>query len=148
MPRTAPVAELLYGTTTTTLTAPLMRPRERTSVHACLGCFRYTWGRPSAGRCERFYDPADLDPCAPRLRIRKGGGLWELWDDGHVLLGGHPRLPDALDAALERSAIRFSEILVRASDDSFEWSVRHNPEMQELARLLTRFPAARQEAAD
>jgi hypothetical protein len=38
---------------------------------------------------ELFYDPADLDPDAPRLRIGKIDGCWELRDDAGALLGRH-----------------------------------------------------------
>jgi hypothetical protein len=111
---------------------------------------RWRDGGTTIGRVplELFYDPADLDPRAPRLRIRKRDGRWELWDEDEVLLGDYPLLPHALDAALARSAIRFSEILVLASNGAFEWSVHHNPQWMELARILNRVPSREREAAD
>lgn len=97
---------------------------------------------------ELYYDPADLDPAAPRLHIRKVDGAWELRDDAGVLLARYARLPGALDDALARSATRFSEILVRAASGKFEWSVRHNPDWEWLARFLNETDAREREAAD
>ena len=97
---------------------------------------------------ELFYDPEDLDPGAPRLRIAKKRGVWELRDEQGVLLSKHPRLPDALDAALERSEKCFSEILVMAGSGRFEWSVQHNPDWLALARAVNRPVLPEQEAAD
>ena len=96
---------------------------------------------------ELFYSPEDLDPTAPRLRIGKGNGRWELRDGEGVLLGSHASLSDAIDAALERSEVCFSEILVRDADGLQEWSVHHNPEWMELIRLLVRTAPSRSEAA-
>lgn len=87
---------------------------------------------------ELFYDPADLDPSAPRLYVRKENGAWALWDGTGVLLGRHSTLPDALDDALARSGERFSEILVRTATGTQEWSVAHNPELEWLARAVAR----------
>jgi hypothetical protein len=87
---------------------------------------------------ELFYDPADLDPDAPRLHIRKNGNGWELRDDDGALLGEHAQLPEAIDAALERSSARFSEILVQGARGGIEWSVHQNPGLVELARVLAR----------
>ena len=96
-----------------------------------------------------FYDPEQLKPGAPRLRIAKNDGWWELRDDEGALLSSHPLLPDALDAAFERSATCYSEILVAgAAGRRTEWSAHHNPEWVELARLLNRTAASQREAAD
>jgi len=97
---------------------------------------------------ELFYDPAELDSAAPRLYVRKEAGVWNLYDGEGVLLGRHPRLPGALDAALERSERCFSEILVRTASGKHEWSVRHNPDWEWLARLLNETDAREREAAD
>lgn len=94
------------------------------------------------------YDPGELDPCAPRLRISKSAGVWELRDNEGALLSSHARLPDAVDDALARSARYFSEILVMAATGRFEWSVRHNPELLEIARAVARPVACEREAAD
>lgn len=99
-------------------------------------------------KVELFYDPAELDSDAPRLHIRKDDGAWELWDDAGVLLGRHALLPAALDAALERSKVHFSEILVRTASGKHEWSVRHNPDWVELARILNQTASVQREAAD
>ena len=96
---------------------------------------------------ELYYDPADLDPNAPRLHVRKNCSGWELRDGGGELLSGHAELPDAIDAALERSKVRFSEILVRGASSSSEWSVSRNPEMVELAQVLNASPLLEREAA-
>ncbi|HEU0302756.1 MAG TPA: hypothetical protein VFR37_25060 [Longimicrobium sp.] len=96
---------------------------------------------------ELFYDPEDLDPEASRLRIGKSNGRWELRDDGGALLSSHAILPEALDAALERSEVCFSEIVVRGSSGGIEWAVSQNPEMVELARLLNDTAPLRREAA-
>lgn len=93
------------------------------------------------------YDVRELDPDAPRLRISKSAGIWELRDDGDALLSSHVRLPDAVDAALERSEC-FSEILVMSADGRFEWSVRHNPELLEIATVVAPPAAFQREAAD
>lgn len=112
---------------------------------------RWRYGEPAVGRpasVDLFYDPADLDPDAPRLRIGKANGCWELRDDEGTLLSCHPCLPDAIDAGLERSRVCFSEILFRGSTGRDEWSVHHNPEWVELARALNRTNASMAEAAD
>ncbi|HLM66812.1 MAG TPA: hypothetical protein VK358_04750 [Longimicrobium sp.] len=85
---------------------------------------------------ELYYDPADLHPEAPRLHIRKHDGVWELRDADGALLSRSMLLPDVIDAALERSNVRFSEILVRGAVSPIEWSVHQNPECVELARVL------------
>jgi hypothetical protein len=95
-----------------------------------------------------YYDRRELDPCAPRLRISKRAGVWELRDDEGCLLRSHLLLPDAVDAALARSERCFSEILVMTADNRSEWSVRHNPELLEIARVLAPPVAAQREAAD
>lgn len=95
-----------------------------------------------------YYDVRELDPDAPRLRISKSAGVWELRDDKGALLGSHLRLPDAVDAALERSEVCFSEILVMGANGRFEWSVRHNPELLEIAKVVAPPIAFQREAAD
>ncbi len=97
---------------------------------------------------ELYYDAKDLDPDAPRLRISKSAGVWELRDEQGTLLSSHARLPDAIDAALDRSEVCFSEILVMAGSGRFEWSIRHNPELLEIARVVARPVASEREAAD
>jgi hypothetical protein len=97
---------------------------------------------------ELFYEPEELDPVAPRLRIAKKRGVWELRDEQGGLLSRHPLLPDAIDDALERSEVCFSEILVMAATGEFEWSVRHTPEFVELARAVNRPVFSEREAAD
>ena len=94
------------------------------------------------------YDPRELDANAPRLRISKSANLWELRDEQGALLSGHLRLPDAVDAALARSEECFSEILVMGANGRFEWSVRHNPELLEIARVVAPPVAFQREAAD
>ncbi|HEU4884649.1 MAG TPA: hypothetical protein VFT45_20505 [Longimicrobium sp.] len=97
---------------------------------------------------ELYYDPEELATDAPRLRISKCAGVWEVRDDEGVLLGSHARLPAAIDDALARSAKSFSEILVMAATGRFEWSVQHNPEFVELARAVNRPVESEREAAD
>ena len=97
---------------------------------------------------ELFYDPADLEPDAPRLRIGKRNGYWELRDEKEALLSCHASLPDALDAAVERSNVCFSEILVREATGRQEWSYHHNPDWMELIRLLVRTAPLQREAVD
>lgn len=87
---------------------------------------------------ELFYDPADLDPTAPRLRVSKNGKGWELRDDDGLLLSAHPSQSDAIAVALEQSQRRFSEILVRGSNGRAEWRFNQNPEWLTLARELDR----------
>lgn len=93
---------------------------------------------------ELFYDPEDLHPDAPRLRISKRDGVWELRDDQGAMLSSHPRLPDAIDTAVVRSEKRFSEILVVAANGQFEWSVQHNPDWLEVARIVNQDPKPRE----
>ncbi|HYR09036.1 MAG TPA: hypothetical protein VEQ60_14740 [Longimicrobium sp.] len=95
-----------------------------------------------------YYDPDELDPDAPRLRISKCAGVWELRGPQGALLSSHARLPAAIDDALARSAECFSEILVMAATGRFEWSVKHNPEFVELARVVNRPEEFEREAAD
>lgn len=87
---------------------------------------------------ELYYDPADLDPDAPRLHVRTEDGVWELRDADDALLCRSMLLPEVLDAALERSNVRFSEIIVQGAGGGIEWSVHQNPEYVELARVLAR----------
>jgi hypothetical protein len=112
---------------------------------------RWRYGEPAVGRAasvDLFYDPADLDPDAPRLCISKTHGLWELRDNEGTVLSCHSSLPDAIDAGVERSRLCFSEILFRGSTGGEEWSVRHNPDWVALARALNRTDASMREAAD
>jgi hypothetical protein len=97
---------------------------------------------------ERVYDPRDLDPGAPRLHIAKNGDAWELRDGQGQLLSRHARLPGAMDAALARSDACFSEILIQTAGGGYEWSIRHNPDWTELARVLNRPGEVEREAAD
>ena len=97
---------------------------------------------------ERFYDPADLDPDAPRLYVLRNGDAWELQDEAGDVLSTHPTQRDALDAARCRSARCFSEILVRGSTGRVEWQLDQDPE---LRRILDGLRARRMryaEAAD
>lgn len=96
---------------------------------------------------ELFYSPEDLDPDAPRLHVGKNCDCWELRDGRGALLSCHATLPDAIDAAVERSNQCFSEILVREASGRQEWSYRHNPEWMELIRLLVRTAPSGREAA-
>lgn len=96
---------------------------------------------------ERYYDPADLDPDAPRLYISKNGSGWELRDEDGALLSAHAILPEALDAAGERSTVRFSEIIVRGATGRVEWFVQQNPECVEIARVLNQAVTLRRAAA-
>lgn len=121
-------------------------PRHRVLLPA-----RYRHGDATPGvpaRVELVYDPARLDPAAPRLHIRKTDGTWQLRDEDGRLLSSHSRLPDAMDAALERSRTCFSEILIRTAGGEWEWSLRHNPDWTDVARALNRLPVAGREAAD
>lgn len=99
-------------------------------------------------RVKLFYDPAELVPDAPRLRIGKNAGLWELRADDGTVLSRHTVLPDAIDAGLERSKARYSEILFRDASGREEWSVHHNPEWVEILRMLVPDVALQREAAD
>jgi hypothetical protein len=87
---------------------------------------------------ELYYDPAEPDPDAPRLHIRENGSRWELRDACGALLSGHAQLPEAIDAALERSSARFSEIIVHGAGGKVEWSVHQSPVFVEFARVLAR----------
>lgn len=97
---------------------------------------------------ELFYDPADLDPKAPRLHVGMNDGRWEVRNDCGAVLSRHSSLPDAIDAAAERSDVCFTEILVRESTGRQEWSVHHNQEWIALIRLLVRTAPSHCEAAD
>lgn len=97
---------------------------------------------------ELYYDPEELNPDAPRLRISKCAGVWELRDDQGALLSSHARLPAAIDDALARSAECYSEILVMAATGRFEWSVQHNSDWLALARAVNRPVVSEREAAD
>jgi hypothetical protein len=105
-------------------------------------------GDPVRGRAvELFYDPAELDPVAPRLRVGKNGGAWELRQDDGTLLSAHDSLPEAIDSGLVRSGECFSEILVRNSTGRQEWSVHHNPAWIDMIRWLIRTAPGEREAA-
>jgi hypothetical protein len=92
---------------------------------------------------ERLYLPEDLAPGAPRLHVMRNGAGWELRDDAGLVLSKHPTQGDAVDAALERSRVRFSEILVRGSTGRVEWLVGQDPLTQELSRILrAQYPPA------
>lgn len=96
-----------------------------------------------------YYDPADLDPEAPRLRVTRNGVGWELRDEAGTLLGTHPTQSAAIDAGLERSKARFSEILVRGSTGRAEWVVDQDPELlRAVAFLHKRWEKRQREAAD
>lgn len=95
---------------------------------------------------ELFYSPEDLDPRAPRLRVTRNGEGWELRSDEGLLLSKHPSQEGAIDAALERSSLRFSEILVRGSTGRAEWVVNQNPEWLKLTRALDQDLKRRREA--
>jgi hypothetical protein len=91
---------------------------------------------------ERLYLPEDLDPGAPCLHVMRNGSGWEVRDDDGSLLSKHPSQGDAVDAALERSKVRFNEILVRGSTGRVEWLVGQDPLTQELTRILrSQYPA-------
>lgn len=85
---------------------------------------------------ELFYDPDDLDPHAPRLRVTRNGVGWELRDDAGLLLSAHPTQMDAIEAGLGHSARCFSEILVRGTNGRGEWVVDQDPDRMEIWRLL------------
>ena len=97
---------------------------------------------------ELYYDPAKLDPDAPRLRVIRNGGGWELRADDGELLSTHPTQADAVDAALGRSKRRFSEILVRGSTGRAEWVMNQDPNWLKLARAIDRDLQRRREGAD
>lgn len=99
---------------------------------------RYNDGRPITRPVELFYDPADLDPDAPRLRVDKREGKWELRGEDGTLVSTHAYLADALYAAVERSAASSAEILFRDASGRQEFSYRLNPDIVELSRLLRR----------
>jgi hypothetical protein len=105
-------------------------------------------GNATSSPVELYYDPEELDPDAPRLHIRKDDGVWVLRDAYGSLLSSHAKLPEAIDTAEERSRMCSCEILVRGAVSSIEWSVRLNPEMVELARVLNQPLALEREAAD
>lgn len=133
-------------------------PRRKGRQRMDVGAF---WGHhvflPIRRRCPEsgngrpvrlFYDPAELASDAPRLYIRKENGVWQLRDADGTLLSSHVKLPEAIDAAEERSKVCFCEILVRGAVSPIEWSVRLNPGMAELARVLNESVGVEREAAD
>src|SRR5688500_7478043 len=93
---------------------------------------------------ELFYDPGDLDPQTPRLRVTRNGEGWELRADEGDLLSKHPSQAEAIDAALERSKARFSEILVRGSTGRAEWVVNQDPKWLKLTRARNQDPKPRE----
>lgn len=97
---------------------------------------------------ELFYDPADLDPDAPRLYVLRDGDAWELQDEAGNVLSTHPTQRDALDAAGERSAISFCEILVRGSNGRAEWYVEQSAAMRSAMEYWRGRRLAQREAAD
>jgi hypothetical protein len=97
---------------------------------------------------ELFYDPADLDPEAPRLYVLRNGDGWELQDEAGDVLSTHPTQRDALDAAHEQSAIRFCEILVRGSNGRAEWYVEQSAAMRKAMEYWRNQRLAQREAAD
>jgi Uncharacterized protein conserved in bacteria (DUF2188) len=97
---------------------------------------------------ELFYDPADLDPDAPRLYVLRTDDAWELQDEEGAILSTHPTQRDAIDAGLARSAVEFCEILVRGSTGDLEMRLDQDPD---LLRITSRFRERRRqhrEAAD
>jgi hypothetical protein len=97
---------------------------------------------------ELFYDPADLTPRAPRLYVRRNGRSWELRDEEDTVLGTHSEQGDAIEDALDRSAVRFSEILVRGSTGRMEWLVDQDPEILKATEPWRKKRKAEKEAAD
>jgi hypothetical protein len=97
---------------------------------------------------ELFYDPADLAPGAPRLYVRRSGERWELRDEEGRVLGMHPEQGDAIEDALERSAVCFSEILVRGSTGRVEWLVDQDSEILKATEPWRKKRKAEKEAAD
>jgi hypothetical protein len=70
----------------------------------------------------------DFDPSARQLHVERNGKGWELRSDEGALLGTHPSVDDAIDAALEMSRAEFREILVRGSSGRrFVSAVNQNP---------------------
>ncbi|HEX6041258.1 DUF2188 domain-containing protein [Longimicrobium sp.] len=78
---------------------------------------------------ELFYDPADLDPNAPRLYVTRNGVGWELRDGAGLLLSTHPTQAHGIEAARRQSLRRFSEILVRGSNGAVEWRLDQDPDV-------------------
>jgi hypothetical protein len=97
---------------------------------------------------ELFYDPADLDPHTPRLYVLRAGEAWELQDEAGNVLSTHPTQRDALDAAHERSAVRFCEILARGSNGRVEWYVEQSAGMRKATEYWRSQRMAQREAAD
>lgn len=97
---------------------------------------------------ERFYDPDKLDPDAPRLYVWRNGDTWELLDETHTVLSTHADQRDAIDAALDRSQVQFSEILARGSTGRIEWRIDQNPALLELTEYWPKRRLRDQKAAD
>jgi hypothetical protein len=89
---------------------------------------------------ERFYDPADLDPTAPRLYVWRNGDTWELLDEADTVLSAHSTRREAICAARKRSELRFSEILVRGGTGCMEWQLEQDPELLRIIDSLRRRP--------
>lgn len=97
---------------------------------------------------ERFYDPADLDPAAPRLYVLRNGTGWELRDEEGAVLSMHPTQRDAIDAGLTRSAVEFCEILVRGSTGDLEMRLDQDPDLLRTTRWFRERRRQHREAAD
>ncbi|HEX6036756.1 hypothetical protein [Longimicrobium sp.] len=97
---------------------------------------------------ELFYDPADLDPDAPRLYVLRNGDTWELQDEPGDVLSTHPTRRDALEDAHERSAVAFCEILARGSNGRAEWWMEQNAAMRKATEYWRTKPTEQREAAD
>lgn len=155
-----PSVELFYDPEDLDLQAPRLRvTRNRRRRWWNWRSLRFDTGLKLIARSKRlvpgrerpidlFYDLDLLDPDAPRLRISKCAGVWELRDDQGALLSSHARLPAAIDDALARSSERYSEILVMAATGRFQWSVHHNPDWLEVARAVNQPVMPEREAAD
>jgi hypothetical protein len=98
--------------------------------------------RPSP--VELFYDPATLTAGAPRLYVWLDGEKWRLEDEAGTLLSTHPTQEDAIDDALGRSKLRFSEILARGSNGRID----QDPELLPAAEAWRKERFRDQEAAD
>lgn len=138
--------------------ARLSRPERMYSGHGSTHSARLSWMRTLYAREEtmamrqppeeRFYDPTDLNPDAPRLYVLRNGDAWELQDEYGDVLSTHPTQRDALDAAHDRSAIRFCEILVRGSNGRVEWCAEQSAAMRDAMEYWRQKRLAQREAAD
>lgn len=89
---------------------------------------------------ELFYSPEDLTPGAPRLYVARKDNDWELRDEDGVLLSTHPSQSDAIDAARDRSKVRFSEILVRGPTGRLEWQLDQSPVWDPIREYYKKHP--------